>query len=193
MLPGPLEDDVPLVREMPMDVYETVTTSLRAEKPTGETFGPLLNTASVFHQPPEISDLALAALQRAQFHVDTTATGIAIGLLVTALASVAAISRNILLADAVLTVIRYHRLLAPEKLELGEAVRAGLVACASHRELPEWCIAVGDLMAEFAFQDVSRDEAAGLHAFLTDFCDLVPELWASCGPALAAFEALMSP
>lgn len=192
MLPGPLEDDVPLVRDMSEEMHDTVAASLREVKPTDRSLAPLLNTAFVFRPQSDLVELAGAALQRAQYQIDITTEGVNIGDVIAALASVAAISRNIVLADAVLTVIRYHRLLTPERLELGEAVRAGLIACASRSELPEWSTTVGGLMSEFAFQDLSKDEAGGLHAFLMDFCDVVPELWSSCGPALAASEALMT-
>ena len=192
MLPGPTEGEISVVHEMPEEVREIVTTSLQDEKPTDRSFTPFINTTFVFGHPPGIVELAVTALQRANCHIDIAISGFNIGAILAGLASAAAVSRSTMLADAVLMAIRYHRLLAPEGLDLNEAVCAGLIACASRSELLEWSVAVGDLMSEFAFQNLSNDEAAGLHAFLTDFCDLVPELWSSCGPALAAFEALMT-
>jgi len=102
---------------------------------------------------------------------------------------VAAVTRFIPLADAVFTVIRYYRRFSPAELDLGEAIHAGIVACASHEELANWAAALGNLMSELAFQDISKEEAHGLNQYLLEFCELVPELWASLGPALAATEA----
>jgi hypothetical protein len=65
-----------------------------------------------------------------------------------------------------------------------------MIACASREDLSDWTSAVGSFMADFAFQFLTRDEAAALEIYIRDFCDLIPDLWAACGPALAAAEAV---
>jgi hypothetical protein len=94
------------------------------------------------------------------------------------------------LADAVFTVIRYYRRFLPGDLDLDDAIRIGSIACASREDLLEWASAVGGFMADFAFRSLTPDEAGALAIYIRDFCDLAPELWATCGPALAASEAV---
>ena len=81
-------DDVPLVREMPDEMYETVVASLQEGKPTDRSFAPLFNTGFVFCPQPDLMELAVAALQRAQYHIDITIKGLNIGGAIAALASV---------------------------------------------------------------------------------------------------------
>jgi hypothetical protein len=49
---------------------------------------------------------------------------------------------------------------------------------------------MGNLLTGFAFHTLTPEEAAALEDHIAGLCDLVPELWARCGPALAAAQAV---
>jgi hypothetical protein len=188
-MPGPLEDNLPL-RELLLEDRAIVAAALNEAKPTAQSFIPLVNSAFMFGLPIELAEMAASALRRAQFHIDAQGNRVAFMACIVGLASVAAVTRCIPLADAVFTVIRYYRQFSPSELDLGEAIHAGVTACASHEELANWAAALDNLMSGLAFQDISKQEADGLNLYLLDFCELIPELWASLGPALAATEAV---
>jgi hypothetical protein len=187
-MPGPLEDNI-VLREISVDDHAIIAAGLSDAKPNAASFAPLVNSAFLYRLPIELSEMAAAALQRSQFRIDAQGDRAAFSACLVGLASVAAVSRCPALADAVFTVIRYYRQVSPAELGLAEAMHAGTIACASHSKMAEWAGALGSLMAEFAFRGSSKDEAVALRENILDFCDLVPELWASLGPALAASEA----
>ena len=188
-MPGPLEDNLPL-RGLSLEDQATVAAALNEAKPTAQSFIPLVNAVFMFGLPIELAEMAASALRRAQFRVDAQGNHPVFIACIVGLASVAAVTRCIPLADAVFTVIRYYRRFSSAELSLGEAIHAGVTACASHEELANWAAALDNLMSELAFQDISKEEAHGLNQYILDVCELIPELWASLGPALAATEAV---
>ena len=188
---GPLEDNVPLAQELNGEQLAAVEAGLAEAMPTALSFAPLVNSVSVFRQSIELADKAAAALQRAQYRLDADKPEIFLSAL-WGLASCAAVNRSVALADAVFTVIRTYRRLSPELLDLNDAVRIGMIACASREEMTQWIEAVGGFLAEFAYQSLTRDEAEALEFYIRDFCDLMPELWGPCGSALAAAESVIA-
>jgi hypothetical protein len=186
---GPLEDNVPLARELSPEDRAVVESGLKEALPTARSFAPLVNSVFLFRQTVEIADLAAEALSRAQFRLTAESNPIFHAAL-TGLATCAAVTRSTALADAVLTVLRYYRRFSPDELDMDAALRIGSIACAAHAELGGWSTAMGGLMSDFAFHVLDRQEASGLENYIIDMCELTPELWASCGPALAAAESL---
>ena len=168
LMPGPLEDNISLVRELSPEDRAIVAAGLSEAKPTARSFAPLVNSAFLYRQPIELAEMAASALGRAQFRVDAQGDHATFVACIVGLASVAAITRCIALADAVFTVIRYYRRFAPTELDLGEAIHAGITACASHEELANWAAALDNLMSKLAFQDISKQEAHGLNQYLLD-------------------------
>ena len=188
-MPGPLEDNIWEAREMLPEEVAIVVAGLEEPRPTARSFVALVNSAFCYRYPFALAEMAAGALQRSQFRIDAQGDRAAFIACLIGLSSIAAITRCNALAEAVFTVLRYYRRFSPVDLELAEAIHVGIIACASHSEMSEWAEALGNLMSEFAFGEMSRDEALGLHRYILDFCNLVPELWSSLGPALAASEA----
>jgi hypothetical protein len=185
---GPLEDNVPLVQELVGESLVLVEKGLMEAKPTADSFVPLTNSVFIFRMTPELAQMAAQALQRAQYRIETDNPQ-HFGAALTGLASCAAVTRSVTLADAVFTVIRYYRRFSPNELGMETALRIGSIACASRADMSEWAAAIGALMIDFAFQSLEKDEARGLRDYLEELCELTPELWATCGPAFAAASA----
>lgn len=186
---GPLEDNVPLVQELAGDNLALVEKGLAEAKPTSNSFAPLTNSVFIFRMTPELAEKAAQALQRAQYRIEADNPQ-HFGAALTGLASCAAVTRSVALADAVFTAIRYYRRFSPNELGMDAALRIGSIACASRADMAGWAAAVGALMTDFSFQSLDRDEAHGLRDYLEELCELTPELWATCGPALAAASAI---
>jgi hypothetical protein len=188
-MPGPLEGDIRLVREIPPEQYPKIEDPLNARQATALSYVPLVNSALLFAIPSELADLAAEALRRAQFQIGTNGDNSVFSGCLAGLATTASATRSQPLADALFSSLRYYRRFSPDQLSVDEALRVGMIACASRPEFNEWCLTVGRLISDLSFQAISEEEAAGLHTFVLNLCGIVPELWATCGPGLAALEA----
>jgi hypothetical protein len=105
------------------------------------------------------------------------------------LAGIAAVSRNISLANDVRILVRRYRSDPQFGLSIDEALSVLLVASASHEALGQWRECVGEVMTELAFGRLDGDEARVLHSRLLVLLHSVPELWVSCARAEAALRS----
>jgi hypothetical protein len=186
---GPLEDNVLPVREMSVEDRAVIEAGLKETQPTARSFAALVNSVFLFRQTVEMADLAAESLSRAQYRLAAESNAIFQAALA-GLATCAAVTRSIALADAVLMVLRYYRQSSAVELDIDTALGIGSIACAAWAEMPDWAAAMGRLMSDFAFHTLTKNEADVLQNYITDLCELVPELWSFCGPALAAAESL---
>jgi len=189
-LPGPLEGNISPVTEIHADGYPTMRQALESPTPSASSFAPLVNWALLARIPPELPELATEALRRAQFRIDAAGDSRALGGSLVGLATTAAVTRCHPLADAIFATLRNSRRFYSEEIGIGELFRAGMIACASRGDFGEWITTVGNFISDLAFQELSSQEASTTYALLLHLCGLVPELWATCGPALAALEAV---
>jgi hypothetical protein len=134
--------------------------------------------------------MAADALRRAQYKLDAPEEPNTHAACLIGLAAAAAITRSIALADALFVVVRIYRRHYRDELTIDEAFQIGIIACASRSELPEWCQAIGAFVTELSFGELSRQAAADLHPLVVGLCNMVPELWATCGQGLAAIQAV---
>jgi hypothetical protein len=188
--PGPLEGNVELVTPLPPDLLVKMREQLADPSPAVSSFILLANSALIFRVPEDVPYLAAEALRRAQYRLDCGGKPEQLQHCLMALATVAASYRNCSLADELFMVIRSNRRFLPEEMDLDDAIRIGMIACASRSEVGDWCKSVGALLTDLAFGQLTREEAGKLHPFLINLCELVPQLWAACGQALAAIEAV---
>lgn len=186
---GPLEGNTTLMMKLDENARTLIREQLNQPKLTVNSFAGVVNCALLAELPTEFADLAAEALHRAQYRFDVEGEGM-FAVVLTGLATCASVTRSTALADAIFTLIRYYRRFAPNQLDLNDAVRVGSIACAARADLSEWCTSMGNLLTGFAFHKLTPDEAGALEDHIAGLCDLVPELWASCGPALAAVQAV---
>jgi len=186
---GPLEDNTTMIMKLDENGRAIIRNQLTQPKLTVNSFAGVVNCALLAELPTEFADLAAEALHRTQYRFEVESQEMFVVVL-TGLATCASVTRSTSLADAVMTLIRYYRRFAPGQLDLNDALRIGSIACAARADLSEWCATMGGLLADFAFHTLTPEEAAGLEDHIAGLCDLVPELWASSGPALAAAQAV---
>jgi hypothetical protein len=99
------------------------------------------------------------------------------------------VTRSASLAEAVQYCLRVYRRPGAAQLPVDDVLRTGMIACAAKADFDSWSRQVGGFVADLGFQTISSQEATGLHNFAVTLCGIVPELWAACGPGLAALEA----
>ena len=105
------------------------------------------------------------------------------------LATVSAITRNVMIADRLRLLVHQYRRDAGSRLSAAEAVVVVLTAAASRSDKEEWMEFVGGALTELAFGELSGNEGEVLQGWLRSICDIVPELWRFCGRADAALVA----
>jgi hypothetical protein len=191
VMPGPLEGGLQPQIELPKEVESEIIKDLSECGSIG-CFALLSNVALLYALPASLASLAADAIMKADYRVGAEGED---GSLVDALhglATVSAVTRSIQLADCIFMIMRKSRRFNPGELSIEDCFRIGMVACASHAGLMEWCKAVGDLLSELAFNQLSEEEATLLRSHLIELCHLVPELWSTCGPAEAALRSVLN-
>jgi hypothetical protein len=192
LLSGPLEGNLAPVRELPAELLEVIRKEITTKSPTVESFMGLISAVQQAKVSPEFPQMAAEALRRSHYTLDAAEGEDSLAGCLMGLAVVAAITRNVELAEAVFIAVRISRRKRDRQLSIVQAFEIGLVACASHSALLEWHQAVGTFMTDLCFNELQREEATELHELFASLCNMVPQLWGSCAPALAAVEAVAS-
>jgi hypothetical protein len=189
-LPGPLEGNVEPIQKLDEEVLQKMRISLADPALSILSFALVSNTALFVNLPQDVLTLAAAAVRRANYHIDPQGKPEWVETCLVNLATAAAVNRSPQLADEMFIVLRSYRRLFRGEVSLDAAVRVGLIACASRADLGEWGRCVGGLMNDLAFGELESGEANAMYEITRTLCDLVPELWVTCGQGLAALEAL---
>ncbi|WP_433866465.1 hypothetical protein [Ralstonia wenshanensis] len=184
-LPGPLEGGTTSPVELSPEITAEVEQQLKAAIST-KTFIGLINVSMWLRVPDRLVDLIVEAIERHHYQIPVDEE-VPFSSCLTGLASVAAVSRNTKLCEAIHTVLRVSWRLNRGQLTADEMFRAGILACAAHVELTAWTERVGQFMTELSLQNLTEGDADMLQSHLSTMCHLVPELWGTCGQAQAAF------
>ena len=188
-LPGPLEGAEDSRNMLPADISETIKMQLSSDEVGPASFIALVNSSLIFRIDRDQAALAAKALKLASYRLANIEDRSQLVTIMNGLASVAAVTRSHELADELRILVRRYRRDPEYALSLEEAMRIGVVAAASHPDLKDWTAFAGDWLTELAFQDLEDDEGQALHSHLTWLCNVVPELWVTCGRADAALCA----
>lgn len=190
-LPGPLEGGSIAMTEINAENLADIHEQLMAPTISAESFSGLVNAAALVRLPPEVAELAADAIARVDYRIPCPDKSLLVPYLL-ALATVSAVLRSQKLADTLFTLMRTYRAFHPDDLSIEDSFRIAMLACASRPELMDWCKCVGDCVNDLAFARISAEEAERLYSHLTNLCHLVPELWSSCGQAVAALRSLFA-
>jgi hypothetical protein len=191
-LPGPLEGGTTSVHELPAEYLADMRSDLMKPTVVIGSFSSLLNASLLFSIPTEIAELAADAIVRSDYHLESFDDRAPLIPHLVGLATVAAVTKNHKLADALFVLLRKNRRIYPAELGVEDSFRIAMIACASRVDLSEWARCVGDYVTDMAFQQVQREEALRLLSNLVHLCHLVPELWATCGQADAALRSILN-
>ena len=188
-LPGPLEGGEEAKNILPAELEETIEAQLCAEQIAPSSFIALVNSALLFHIGADKAELAAKGLKLARYRLLNIESKPELLAILNGLATVAAVSRSLTLADELRILVRKYRHDAEFPLAISEAIEIGLVAAASRTDLNAWREFGGDWLTELAFSDLSGNDGEVLYSYVRCLCDLIPDLWVSCGRADAALTA----
>lgn len=188
-LPGPLEGEEANQNILPAVMTEAVEKQLQADEVGPSSFTALLNSALVFRVEKHQAELAAKALKLGNHRLTNINDRMHLLVILTGLATVAAITREKTLADELRILSRRYRIDKAYRISIEESMRIGLVAAASRTDMGEWREFVGDWLTELSFSDLKSDEGELFYSHLQCLLHSVPELWVSCGRAEAAILA----
>ena len=190
-LPGPLEGGTEPIHNLPPELDEAIKKNLLAERLETKSFNALINSALVFDVGQTYAEMAVRALREAKYYIKHGSSQELFPLL-NGLAIVAAVTKSIEMADELRILTRRSLRQPGHNITLEEAFRVTLTSAASRGNLHDWCSFAGEWITELAFENLSVEEAKGLHSHVKCLCRIVPELWPALGRAEAAIQAFIA-
>ena len=188
-LPGPLEGAEDSTNALPDDLARIIEKELDTEEVEASSFIALVNSAMIFRITSGHAELAAKALRLGNYTLANLEEKSQLVGILNGLAKVAAVSRNLELADELRILVRRYRRDSQYGLTAEEAMRMCLVASAAREDLMEWRGFAGEWLTELAFGDLEGNEGEVLHSHILALLHSVPELWVSCARADAALQA----
>jgi hypothetical protein len=188
-LPGPLDGTEYRENLLPGDLDQDIKENLSGDNVHTSSFLPLVSLSLIFNVSSVHADLASEALKVCNYILSGLENKAQLLYILNGLARIAAVSRNISLANDVRILVRRYRSDSQFGLSMDEALSALLMASASHEALGQWRECVGEVVTELSFGQLEGDEARILHSRLLVLLHSVPELWLSCAKAEAALQS----
>ncbi|MFA5494232.1 MAG: hypothetical protein WC247_05595 [Porticoccaceae bacterium] len=187
--PGPLEGAEDSSNALPDDLARVIEEQLDSDEVEAASFIALVNSAMIFRITSGHAELAAKALRLGNYTLANLGDKSQLVGILNGLATVAAVSRNPVLADELRILVRRYRRDSQYCFSVEEAMGMSLVASAAREDLMEWREFVGEWLTELAFGDLEGNEGEVLHSRLLVLLHSVPELWVSCARADAALQA----
>lgn len=189
--PGPLDGNRGPSRDLPDGAMETIRTQTASEVVTPSSFIVLVNSARIFRLDSKHAELAANALRVCRHQISGIKNQTHLSLMLSGLATVAAVARSHALADELRTVVCRYRRDVQHPVSVEEETVVCLVAAASRARLEDWTEFVGDWITEMvSIREMKNTEIQTLNSQLQYLCHVVPDLWNTCDRALAALSAI---
>ena len=193
-LPGPLDGADEPNEKPPGDFVEEIDERL-AENPTNPAVCVVLGHLSRIADCGSQLDRLRNRLEDDGFRFSEIQESRAVLLALGGLATFSAATRSAPIGDRIEMLVGRYRHDAKYGLSVGETVGIVLAAAASRGDLAEWIEFVGRALTGLAFGDLTDEEGREMRRWLTEICDVVPQLWSTCAradAALAAFNERLS-
>jgi hypothetical protein len=187
--PGPLEGVDGNTLLLPSDFSEVIEMQLTEEKVGPSSFITLVNSASLYRVETHHTELAIQALKLGNYRLANLKGKDELLLTLNGLATVAPAARSSSLVNELQILVRRYLNDPQYSLSIQEALMIYLVAAASKSDMNEWVEYVGDGLTELAFGKFDEEEGKMLYSHLQFLCQIVPQLWVTCGRAEAALKA----
>ena len=190
-LPGPLEGGFESQSTPPDEIINEIEERLKAETLEPSSFTGLVNSALIFKLGPYHAQMAAKALRTAKHRILRKDIGAGLLPVLNGLATVAAIARSDELAKELVILCRKARYENPSVFTFDQHLSVGIITAAAYPDKIAWCQFLGDWLTELAFQPLEPNDAATLRSYVTKLCNIVPELWRTCGRADAALLSIL--
>ena len=188
-LPGPLEGNENSPIRLPSVLSDTIEAQLNTDNVAPSNFYALINSAMIFHVDTDQAQLAAEALRLSKYRLVNVKDKSQLLSTLFGLATVAATTRNPVLAEELRILARRYRLDVQYRFSTEDEIFVCLAAAASHVNLTDWTGFVGDWLTELAFGELESHDGKVLRILLQSLCHAVPDIWSSCGKADAALMA----
>ena len=187
--PGPLEGIRPAEDVAPQEIREAVERDVGTEPVRAKSFARLLDLGFLGQAWREQADLAARALRSSGHRLAEIDSREELWVVLQGLAIVAATAGSCELADELRVVARHYRNDREYRLGIDRVIEIAVIAAASRVKGTEWREFIGEWMTEIAFDELEETEGRFAHSCVWALCQVVPELWLSCGRAEAALAA----
>ena len=187
--PGPLEGIRPAEGVAPQEIREAVERDVGTEPAQPKSFETLLKLGFLGQAWREQADLAARALRSSGHRLAEIGGSEKLSVVLRGLATVAGIAGSWELGDELRLVARHYRNDREYRLGIDRVIEIAVVAAASRVEDTEWREFMGEWITEIAFGELDETEGKFAHSCVWSLCQVVPELWLSCGRAEAALAA----
>lgn len=187
--PGPLEGGTESCNELPPELEEAIQKRLTSEQLEPNSFYALINSSLLFKMKPVYAEIAARALRDAKHSIKQGGRADLLFPLLNGLAIVAAVTRSTEMANELRVLTRRSMRQSGHRIKQEEGFLVALVAAASHRDLKDWCLFIGEWLTEIAFGDMGSDDAKRMLSYIKCLCRIEPELWTTLGGAEAALAA----
>lgn len=187
--PGPLEGTLDNSSTLPKELAIAIENRLTNQITEAGAFLPLVNLATIFKVESTHADLAARALKLGNYFLLNIKSKSELLAILGGLASVAAVSRSLNLAEELRILVRRYRHDSQYRLSISETFQVALKTCAAQENFTDWREFTGAWLTELAFGDLEEGEATILRSHLLKLLDSVPELWISCAKAEAALKS----
>ncbi|MER9007119.1 MULTISPECIES: hypothetical protein [unclassified Mesorhizobium] len=188
--PGPLEGAAEALRELPIELAESMKGQLEGAASDASAFAGLVNSCLVFKIPPELVALAADAIRKAKYLLRSDEKGNQTFVLLSGLATLAAVTRSSELASEVRILARAARRRSWETISADSYFRIGMVAAAAFPDFEAWSKFSGEWITELAFGDLSAEDASTLFLHLHVLLRIEPRLWETCARGEAALSSI---
>jgi len=189
-LPGPLEGNWFNPNEIPDELSQAIKSGLSNSTETVKAVFDLAYATITYQPSMQLADLLAQNIIKHDYDLlgdgnDGHVSGIYI-----AMAMIAANSRSHVLADAIITTLRKNRRANGGIFSIFSTFRIVVIVSASRKSFDDWARCLGTNLTELAFQLTEKSEAQFLRREIVSLCELVPNLWATCGQAEAALQSI---
>lgn len=191
-LPGPVDDETASINKLPPELRKVLFEQIKSVDVEARSFIPLIKFGIIYELDIADTEEIVNWLRTSQYQLKNIDSYNEEFNFLHGLANLAATTRSIELATEIRTLLRVLRRKPGSQLTLDNSIRICLMASAAHLELKGWCHSVGEWLTEFTFENLTVENAAGLHAVIVKLCQLVPELWITLGRAEAALKTAMA-
>ena len=187
--PGPLEGTRPTEEVAPQEIREAVERDVGTESAKPRSFEALVHLGFLGQAWREQADLAARALRSSGHRLAEVDGRETLWVVLRGLATVAGIAGSCELADELRLVVGRYRNDREYRLGIDRVIEIAVMAAASRVEATEWREFMGEWITEIAFGELDETEGRFAHSCVWALCQVVPELWLSCGRAEAALAA----
>lgn len=188
-IPGPLEGNItpPCI---PSEISGSVKNDLKNKPLNLDSLIGIVNSVLIWKLESSHTKLVLKALSDSNLQVIKNNNSDKVFFILKGLANFSSINRNPEISSELFNLFKKYRKYLNVEEQPQQFLAIGLLAAAAYEDLEGWSKYVGDWVTELAYLPISNDSAKTLYIWVKQISLFEPELYCTCGRALAILESL---